>query len=102
MVLMDEMKILKALANDTRRQIMTWLKEPKRYFPQAQGDADKDGICCGLIQQKAGLSQSTISYYLSILERAGLLTSKRSGQWTFYKRNEVVVQQFIAKLTAVI
>lgn len=94
------MKILKALANDTRWQIMTWLQDPKQHFPQAQCDVEAEGVCCGLIQQKAGLSQSTISHYLAILERAGLLTSKRSGQWTFYKRNEAVIQQFIAKLAA--
>lgn len=97
---MNEMMILKALANDTRRQMMSWLKEPRKHFPHAQSDVDRDGVCCGLIQAKAGLSQSTISYYLALLERAGLLTARRSGQWTFYKRNEKTISDFLKRLSS--
>jgi ArsR family transcriptional regulator len=42
----------------------------------------------GQIQVKSGLTQSTISEYLSILQRTNLVTAKRVGQWTYYKRNE--------------
>ena len=46
------------------------------------------GVCVGQIQAKAGLTQSTVSEYLSILQRAGFIEAKRVGQWTYYKRNE--------------
>jgi len=94
---MNEIKILKVLANETRRQILVWLKDPKRYFPKAQCDVERDGVCCGLIQEKAGLSQSTISHYLSLLEKAGLLVASRSGQWTYYKRNEKMIAEFVSR-----
>lgn len=97
---MNEKLIFKALANDTRRQILSWLKNPKQHFPAAQSDVVNDGVCCGLIQQKTGLAQSTVCHYLSLLEQAGLVTTTRSGQWTLYKRNESVITQFIAKLVA--
>ncbi|MCD6045770.1 MAG: hlyU [Gammaproteobacteria bacterium] len=97
---MNEKLIFKALANDTRRQILAWLKNPKQHFPAALSDVVRDGVCCGLIQQKAGLAQSTVCHYLGLLEQAGLVTTTRSGQWTLYKRNEVVIAQFIAKLAA--
>jgi len=42
----------------------------------------------GQIQIKAGLTQSTVSEYLSTLQRAGLVKSNRVGQWTYYQRNE--------------
>ncbi|HJV72872.1 MAG TPA: helix-turn-helix domain-containing protein, partial [Noviherbaspirillum sp.] len=53
------------------------------------------GVCAGLIDQRAGLSQSTVSAHLATLQRAGLVTSKRVGQWIFFKRNEEVIQAFL-------
>jgi DNA-binding transcriptional ArsR family regulator len=98
---MDQLEIFKALSNKTRLQILQWLKEPERNFPpQEHEDINQVGVCVGQIQQKAGLNQSTISEYLSILQKAGLLKSTRIGQWTYYKRNEeafLALSQFITK-----
>jgi DNA-binding transcriptional ArsR family regulator len=87
---MDQIEIFKALSNKTRLQILAWLKEPELHFPEYKITCDKQslGVCVGHIQQKAGLTQSTISEYLSLLQRAGLVTATRAGQWTYYKRNE--------------
>ncbi len=95
---MNEKLIFKALANETRRQILAWLKDPKQHFPTALSDVVLEGVCCGLIQQKAGLAQSTVCHYLGLLEQAGLVITTRSGQWTLYKRNEVQIAQFVSKL----
>ena len=96
---MDQLEIFKALANKTRLQILQWLKEPEKYFPeQEHADFEKVGVCVGQIQQKAGLTQSTVSEYLSILQKSGLLESTRLGQWTYYKRNEAA----FARLSAII
>lgn len=83
---MDHLEIFKALSNKSRLQILQWLKDPELNFPEQESFAD--GVCVGQIQQKAGLTQSTVSEYLSILQRAGLVESTRVGQWTYYKRNE--------------
>lgn len=80
---MDQLEVFKALSNKTRLQILQWLKEPEKHF-----EVQEAGVCVGLIQKKAGLTQSTISEYLSILQRAGLVEATRVGQWTYYKRNE--------------
>lgn len=86
---LDQLEIFKALSNKTRLQMLQWLKEPDKHFPaQEHGDCEKVGVCVGLIQQKCGLSQSTVSEYLTILQKAGLLHASRVGQWTYYKRNE--------------
>jgi len=86
---MDQLEIFKALSNKTRLQILQWLKEPEKHFPpQEHADLKEVGICVGQIQQKCGLTQSTVSEYLTILMKAGLLQSTRIGQWTYYKRNE--------------
>jgi len=86
--LMDQVEIFKALANKTRLQILNWLKEPELNFPDQVENGFTAGVCVGQIQQKAGLTQSTVSEYLATLQRAGLVNSTRIGQWTYYKRNE--------------
>ncbi len=85
---MDQIELFKALSNKTRLQILTWLKDPELHFPEHKANCEINGVCVGLIQQKAGLTQSTISEYLCVLQRAGLVKATRMGQWTFYKRNE--------------
>jgi DNA-binding transcriptional ArsR family regulator len=93
----DTDAIHKALANPTRREILAWLKSPADYFSAQEYPLDL-GVCAGLIDQQAGLSQSTISAHLATLQRAGLITSRRVGQWVFFKRNETVISRFLAQL----
>jgi len=85
---MDQVEIFKALSNKTRLSILSWLKDPENSFPGQQAFGYEHGVCVGHIQQKAGLTQSTVSEYLSILQRAGLVKSTRIGQWTYYQRNQ--------------
>lgn len=90
----DQDEILKALAHPVRRNILLWMKEPHVHFPD-QKYPHEIGICAGQIDQRAGLSQSTVSAHLATLQRANLLTSQKIGQWHFFKRNEEVIQAFI-------
>lgn len=81
--------VYRALASDKRLQILDWLKDPRAHFPeQVDGDLVDDGVCGLFIAQKLGVSQPTASVHLKILVGAGLLTSKRIRQWTFYRRDE--------------
>ncbi len=86
--------IHKALANPVRRQILAWLKEPMQHFSEQEYPLEL-GVCAGLIDQRTGLSQSTVSAHLAALQRAGLVSSKRVGQWIFFKRNEATIQAFL-------
>jgi ArsR family transcriptional regulator len=86
---MENIEIFKALSNKSRLQMLEWLKDPELNFPdQFKHAGFEHGVCVGQIQAKAGLTQSTVSEYLSILQRAGFIEAKRVGQWTYYKRNE--------------
>src|SRR5689334_13321317 len=94
---MDEQQfeILKALANEKRLQILYWLKEPEQHFPpHKEVDGFGQGVCVAFIQKKLGLSQAATSQYLSILQRADLLIATRIGKWTYYRRNEEVLNRF--------
>jgi DNA-binding transcriptional ArsR family regulator len=94
----DLMKALKALSNEKRLNILRWLKEPKKHFTSESCDVEKDGVCVGLIEAKAGLSQSTVSEYLMILQQAGLITMERRGQWTYCKRHEKAIKKLTETL----
>ena len=88
-----------ALDNQKRRDILKWLKEPEKYFPPQgihvpEGIKFEGGACVGSICDKAAITQSTISHYLDILQRAGLVESQRCGKWTYYRRNEKTIQAF--------
>jgi DNA-binding transcriptional ArsR family regulator len=87
----------KALANPVRRQILEWLKDPHENFAQQEHPLDL-GVCAGLLDARTGLSQSTVSGHLAILQKAGLVTARKVGQWIFYKRNEETIQAFLAHL----
>lgn len=91
---------LKALANPTRLQIMGWLEHPADHFPPQDVPPEEVGVCLKHIQAKAGISQSTTSHFMATLARAGLVESRRLGQWTHYKRNESMMQDLADYLRA--
>jgi ArsR family transcriptional regulator len=86
---LDELlDVCKALANSTRLQILSWLREPAEHFAPQADPMEEVGVCVKQIQEKAGISQSTASQFMAVLQRAGLVESTRIGQWTYYRRNE--------------
>lgn len=92
----DELvEALKALANPVRLQIVNWLRDPESEFADWEPVADRAevGVCALHIQEKSGLTQSTISSYMITLERAGLVRSTRVGKWTHYRRDEDRLRQ---------
>ncbi|AVQ98062.1 transcriptional regulator [Oceanobacillus picturae] len=96
---METIDVFKALSNKTRLNILQWLKEPEKHFPKQGAHLPKEvsykgGVCVGDIQEKAEASQSTVSHYLNMMQKAGLLESVRYGQWTYYRRNEEAIHQF--------
>jgi DNA-binding transcriptional ArsR family regulator len=92
---MDIDAIHKALANPVRREILAWLKEPEAHFRGQLLPLDQ-GVCAGQIDERCDMSQSTVSAHLATLHKAGLVTSKRVGQWVFFKRDEDVIKAFLA------
>lgn len=95
---MDISKTLSALNNPVRRQILAWLKDRSNFPPALPEHANLTGVCVGYIQEKANLSQSTVSTYMRLLKDAGFVTSERHGQWTFYSRNEEAIAAVLKTL----
>ena len=84
--------IFRALASESRLQILDWLREPRKHFrAQADGDLVEDGVCGVLIAEKLGVSAPTLSEHMRVLTAAKLVRAKRVKQWTMYRRNESVI-----------
>lgn len=89
---MELIIVLEALASQRRLQVLEWLRDPRSHFPpQRDGDLVDDGVCLVFIAEKLGVAQPTATTHMQVLKRAGLVTSKRVGQWTFYRRDEAAI-----------
>lgn len=90
---MKPIEVFKALSNESRLQILHWLKEPERHFEPHEGiDMRKTGVCVSQITEQLKMTQSTASQYLTILLRAGLIKTERIGKYTYYKRDEEAIK----------
>lgn len=97
MTVVDTDEIMKALASPARREMLSWLKDPETQFP-GQMHSFELGVCAGQIHERSGLSQSTVSAHLASLQRAGLVNTRKLGQWIFYSRNEGVIAAFLKQI----
>ncbi len=98
---MSNDRLLRAIANGRRLQILDWLRSPTEHFPaQVDGDLIRDGVCGVLIAHKLGVSHPTVSEHLKILAQAGLIRGKRIKQWTFYRRDEPRIRELKRRILA--
>jgi DNA-binding transcriptional ArsR family regulator len=98
----DLLEVFKALSNPKRLQIMGWLREPEKHFAPQDDPMDEVGVCVKQIQEKVGVSQSTASQFMSVLQRAGLVESTRIGPWTYYRRAEARIEALPALVAGAI
>lgn len=91
--------VMAALASPKRLEVLEWLRDPRAHFPpQRDGDLVDDGVCVLFIANKLGVAQPTATAHMQALARAGLVTSRRIGQWTFYKRDEAALAALKQKI----
>lgn len=95
---MDPLKILKALSNPHRLDIILWLKNPEQEFgAQVHSRILIDfphSVSVKSIQKRCGVSQSSVSTFMSILENANLVESRKIDQYTYFRRNEETIRKF--------
>lgn len=100
---MQEINVIKALANEKRLQILDWLKDPVAHFPpQVDGDLVQDGVCAVLIAEKLAISPATLSEHMRVLTQARLVHARRIKQWVFYKRDEERIGAMKARLQEIL
>ena len=86
-------RMLRAVADPTRRRILQALKE--------RGGCSlphEVGLCASDIELRIHLSQPTISHHMSVLKKAGLVEAKKEGQWVWYRRNQTALRDLAKEL----
>ena len=81
------LKALSAMAHDTRLEIV-------RLLVPCRGD----GMPAGEIADQLGVSASALSFHLTALEQAGLVTSQRQSRKVIYKANHTCLGDVIGYL----
>ena len=71
----------KALSDPTRRTILEML----RAGPKNAGE----------LAEQFGITGATISYHLSVLKEAGLVTDEKRGKYIYYELNTSVVEDIL-------
>ena len=59
-------------------------------------------LCSCEIMAGLGLTEPTTSHHLGILERAGLVASRRDGKWVFYKLASPQVRSLLVKASGMV
>lgn len=84
MTIKESSKMLKAIANSKRLEILYLLSHQEMNV--------------GNLQKKVNLSQSALSQHLAVLRKAGLLTSRRQAQSVYYKTNNTTIKKILQLL----
>ncbi|HEY6106493.1 MAG TPA: metalloregulator ArsR/SmtB family transcription factor [Anaeromyxobacteraceae bacterium] len=68
----EAVRVARALGDPTRFELLRRI-------------AERGEICCRDLTVLLRLSQATISHHLRILSEAGLVTSRRAGQFSYFR-----------------
>jgi len=83
-IIMSHQDTFKALSDNTRRQILRYLKE-------------RD-MSAGEIAEKFSMSKPSISHHLTLLKQADLVSDRRQGQSIIYSLNTSVFEELVGLL----
>ena len=75
-------KAFKALADPTRREILSLLR--------------RGAMTAGDLAERFDMTKPSMSHHFAVLKEADLLTSRRDGQTIWYSLNTTVVQDLMA------
>jgi ArsR family transcriptional regulator len=91
----DRTDQIKAMASESRMEILRLLLEPRKEFPhQESADPGDVGVCMNLIAERLGVAQPTISRHIDLLRRAGFLKITKRQKWSYCLRNESALRDY--------
>jgi DNA-binding transcriptional ArsR family regulator len=97
---MDRSIQIKAMASEVRMSILGLLAEPKKHFgDQWSANPVEFGVCMTLIAKAIAVAQPTASRHLEILKHAGFITVRRQQKWSYCKRDDAIIQDYLVWLS---
>lgn len=91
-------KICNALGNETRLKLVLAMKDCRIGTCCSKIGCDEEGISVADAVAFTGLAQSTVSQHLSVLEDAGVLLREKRSQWTVFRLNHGLLENFVEEL----
>lgn len=88
-------RAFRALASRPRRRILLMLAAGEA---QEQACCTATEVCACTFSERLGLSASTISHHMKVLQEAGLVTSRKDGLWVFYSLRPQVITAIATEL----
>lgn len=88
---MDTAKVVKALA--------ALAQEHRLAAFRLLVQAGPDGLAAGALAEALGIKPSALSFHITQLAYAGLVTQRRSGRWVIYAADYGVMDQVMGFLT---
>lgn len=93
---MDRATQIKAMASPPRMKILRLLAAPGRHFGHQQSaDPVEFGVCMTLLAEALTVTQPTASRHLDILRQAGFITVRRHLKWSYCKRDDAAIGQYL-------
>lgn len=87
------------MASAQRLRILQLLAGPDKHFGQQwSADPVEFGVCMTLIAEALAVSQPTASRHLDILRQAGFITVRKHLKWSYCKRDEAAISDYLAWL----
>jgi ArsR family transcriptional regulator len=97
---MDRSIQIKAMASEPRLTVLRLLAEPQKHFGhQWSADPAEFGVCMSLIAEALQVAQPTASRHLDILKQAGFITVKKHLKWSYCKRDEAALRDYLRWLS---
>ncbi len=86
----------KALASAQRREILRILGEEDGR--SAKTCCEPTEVCACKMAERLGLAASTISHHMTLLCKAGLVRSRKEGQWVYYSLQREGLAKIVEEL----
>lgn len=96
---MDRSTQIRAMASEQRLLILRLLAAPKDHFGhQWSADPVAFGVCMTLIAEALKIAQPTASRHIDILRQAGFISVRRHLKWSYCKRDEAAISEYLTWL----
>ena len=94
--IMDRSTQIKAMASEQRLTVLRLLADPQGHFGhQWSADPAAFGVCMTLIAEALAVAQPTASRHLDILRQAGFITVRKHLKWSYCKRDETAIRDYL-------